>query len=144
MHQELSSIEKFWKKFMAILTFYGQEQRFLSLKQCIGSNELPLKALMSLPDPTFEVCLNQMLAVPDTKETAKTREKRDISLLSKIIGDGSEMVKIENSLSNAIVTFNKNFKKVEVFDHQMQNSIHLLDKEVFTILNSENQIRPLG
>ena len=139
MQQGLASIEKFWDKFKAIMTFYGQKQRFLSLEQCMGSKGLSLKAIILLPNPTFEVCLNQMLAVTSSTDTSRSR--RDISLLSKIIGDGTEMIKIEHSLSNAIATFNDDFQRVEAFNHQMKNSIHLMDEELFTILKSEGQIR---
>ena len=140
LQQQLASVEKFWTNFRAVLSFYGQHRRFETLEQCIGSDTLSVKELISLPGATFDVCLKQMLAVTPTDSTG-SRKTRDISILSRILGDGSEMIKIEQSLSSAINTFNNDFKRVESFTHQVRSSLQLLDEEMFTLLQSEGKIK---
>ena len=140
LQQQIASVEKVWANFRAVLSFYGQQRRFETLEQCIGSTNLSVRELISLPGATFEVCLKQMLSVTPTDSTG-SRKARDISILSRILGDGSELIKIEQSLSGAISTFNSDFKRVESFTHQVRSSLQLLDEEMFTLLKSEGKIK---
>ena len=66
----------------------------------------------------------------------RNKTKRDISFLSKVLGDGTEILKIETTLSSAIENFNKNFRKVELFDDQVKDSISLLDDEIFGLMKN--------
>ena len=117
----------------------GQERSILALSQCCRDKDLSLQSIISLPEATFRVFSQQLESVNNTGRHNK--DKRDISFLSKVFGDGAEIIKIENTLSAAIENFNENFKRVETFDDQVQNSIHLLDDEIFGLMKNEEQLR---
>ena len=140
MYRMLTKINTIWLKFKSVLFFFGQEKTLISLGQCCQDTNLTLASLISLPDATFNVCVKQMESLQNSTGGQK-RDKRDISLLSKLIGEGNEIVKIETTLSSAITNSNLNFKKIEVFDKQMKNSINILDGEIFNILKDEERLR---
>ena len=140
LQQQIASVEKVWADFRAVLSFYGQQRKFEALEQCVGSSNLSVKELISLSGATFDVCLKQMLSVPPRGSTG-SRKARDISILSRVLGEGDEIIKIERSLSGAINTFNSDFKRVESFNHQVRSSLQLLDEELFTLLKSEGKIK---
>ena len=131
MHRMLTKIDKTWQRFKSTLIFFGQEKTLLSLGQCCQDANLTLASIISLPESTFKVCMYQLQSLHNSTG-GQERDKRDISLLSKLIGEGTEIVKIKTTLSSAITNFNQNFRKIDVFDDQIKNSINLLDGEIFT------------
>ena len=140
LQQQIAHVEKVWTTFRAVLSFYGQQERFDILDQCVGSINLSVKELVSLPESAFDICLKQVISVPPTGSTI-TRRTRGINIVSRLLGDGDELIRIENSLSGAINTFNSDFKRVENFTHQVKSSLQLLDEELFTLLKSEGKIK---
>ena len=46
LQQQLASVEKVWANFRAVLSFYGQQRRFETLEQCIGSTNLSVRELL--------------------------------------------------------------------------------------------------
>ena len=141
LQQQLAAVEKVWKKFRAVLSFYGQQKRFDNLDQCAGSTNLSVKELISLPVAVFDTCINKIMISAPTSGSSDTRKPRNINLLSTLLGEGDEIIKIENTISGAISTFNADFKRVENFSHQVKSSLQTLDAELFTLLASEEKIK---
>lgn len=94
---------------------------------------------MYLLDALFKVCSQQLESVRYTEELH--RRTRGISFLSQVFGDGGEILKIENTLAEAIQKFNENFRREETFNGQVQHSITQLDSEIFDIVRNEEKLQ---
>ena len=135
MNGMLVSLGMIWNKFIPIMRAYGQDNYLNSLRQCSGSQNLTLQALVYLADPIYSLCVRPMLS----KNT--TRVVRGISLLSKLFGDGTELIRLEGTLSEAINRYNMNFQKEEIFDNQVTKSLKDLDLELGHILDNEEKLK---
>ena len=114
---------------------YGQDNDLNSLRQCSGSQNLTLQAVVYLADPIYSLCVRPMLS------KNITRVVRGVSLLSELFGDGTELLRLEGTLSEAINRYNTNFQREEAFDHQVTNSLMNLDSELGHILNNEEKLK---
>ena len=135
MNGMLISLSMMWNKFIPIMRAYGQDNDLNSLRQCSGSKNLTLQALVYLADPMYSLCVRPMLS----KNT--TRVKRGVSLLSELFGDGTELIRLEGTLSEAINRYNMNFQKEEIFDNQVTKSLKDLDSELGHILDNEEKLK---
>ena len=86
---------------------FWTRKSILTLGQCCRDKNLSLQSILYLSDATFKVCSQQLESVNYTG--GHHRNKRDILFLSKVFGDGNEIIKIENTLSAAIENFNEKF-----------------------------------
>ena len=134
MNGMLISLGMVWNKFVKIMKAHGQDNELDSLKQCSGSKNLTLQALVYMADPMYWLCVRPIL----NKNT--TRVKRGVSLLSELFGDGSELIRLEGTLSEAIQRYNMNFKKEEIFDRQVTKGLRDLDLELGHILDNEEKL----
>ena len=87
-----------------------------------------------MADPMYWLCVRPIL----NKNT--TRVRRGVSLLSELFGDGSELIRLEGTLSEAIQRYNMNFKKEEIFDRQVTKGLRDLDLELGHILDNEEKL----
>ena len=113
------------------------------MKNCLESNDLGLESILLLPDSTHKICLDRLGAMKTDTPEANLKSKRDINLLSKLFGDGDEILSIEHTLSSAIETFNHNFLIVDKFDKQVKASLNDIDQEIFVIEENEKHLRRL-
>ena len=138
MEVMLISLAEIWDQFISIMVSFGQETSIEVLRQCCGSKNLTIQALLFLPDPLFSLCTKQLLTRNQTKHPVRT--VRSVSLMSQLFGDGNEILRLEGTLAEAISRFNSNFKKEEKFDKQVQESLVGLDSEMNSIINNEEKL----
>ena len=117
MEGMLISLAEIWDQFISIMVSFGQETSIEVLRQCCGSEDLTIQALVFLPDPLIALCTKQLLTRNQT--TPPVRTVRSVSLMSQLFGDGNEILHLEGTLAEAISRFNSNFKKEEKFDKQV-------------------------
>ena len=130
----LTSLGKLWTKFVKIMYAHGQDDELENLKKCSGTNMLTLESLVHMTDPVFWLCVRPLL----NKNT--TRVRRGVSLLSEIFGDGSELIRLEGTLSEVIERYNENFKREELFDRQVSQGLKDLDMELNHVLDVEEKM----
>ena len=56
MEVMLISLAEVWDQFISIMVSFGQETSIEVLRQCCGSEDLTIQALVFLPDPLFALC----------------------------------------------------------------------------------------
>ena len=134
MEGMLTSLGVLWSRFVKIMQAHGQDNELKNLKQCAGSENLTLESLVYMTDPVYWLCVRPLL----NKNT--TRVRRGVSLLSELFGDGSELIRLEGTLSEAIQRYNINFKKEEIFDRQVTQGLRDLDLELGHILDNEEKL----
>ena len=130
----LTSLGVLWSRFVKIMNAHGQDSELENLRQCAGSENLTLESLVYMADPVFWLCVRPLL----NKNT--TRVRRGVSLLSEIFGDGSELIRLEGTLSEVIQRYNNNFKKEEIFDRQVTQGLKDVDLELGHILDNEEKL----
>ena len=106
MQTMLITIDDTWRQFLSIMRFFGQKKAIKTLGQCCRDKDLSLRSILYLPDALFKVCSQQLESVNYTE--GLHRRTRGISFLSQVFGDGGEILKIENTLAEAIQKFNDN------------------------------------
>ena len=130
----LTSLGKLWTKFVKIMYAHGQDDELENLKKCSGTNMLTLESLVHMTDPVFWLCVRPLL------NTNTTRVRRGVSLLSEIFGDGSELIRLEGTLSEVIERYNENFKREELFGKQVSQGLKDLDMELNHVLDVEEKM----
>ena len=109
MQVMLITVGDIWRRFLSVMRFFGQMKAIQTLGQCCRDKDLSLQSIMYLPDALFQVCSQQLVSVNYTE--GLHRRTRGISFLSQVFGDGGEILKIENTLAEAIQKFNENFRR---------------------------------
>ena len=134
MVRMLTSLGVLWTRFVKIMYAHGQDNELENLKKCSGTDKLTLESLVYMTDPVFWLCVRPLL----NKTT--TRVRRGVSLLSELFGDGSELIRLEGTLSEVIKRYNNNFKKEEIFDRKVSQGLKDVDLELSHILDNEEKL----
>ena len=138
----LQIVEKIWKKMRTILRFYGAEDIIQSLETCLSIDNLALENLLNSPSSSFDFCLQSI------SNTTAIRKARQANLLSFLLGEGKQLSEIENSLKDSILHFNSNFRKMDIFDAQVIDSFHNLERDIQSLVSVEidlqNQLSELS
>ena len=140
--QLLSKTKKVFDKFLQVIKFF-EEGKLSLLQNCLGSDELSLENMLLINNSTYEVCLDRLRTLRSDTVGASLKNKRDISLVSKLLGEGNEILMIEHTLKSAIDNYNNNFIKVSNFDRQIKKSINDIDEELFKIENHEENLEKI-
>ena len=140
-----------WSQLQKANLLYGQAIDLDGFSKCLDLTEVNFQDLMLISQDNLDFCQKGLMntkrhrrnsdisTIVDIKKNIKinSRKIRSISIGSYLLGEGSSILDLENSLHNTIDHFNKNFQSMVDFDDNLVASLSSLQDDIERIGNED-------